>query len=160
MFPDPRSQISWGGSDRADDEERAQLREQRDNAVLFRERRRFLQDRAPDEVRHTGADRGMHHAATELPSLVNRPRCDCGCEQNALLDDSSTEPFDVLARMAADPIAKAERQAEARSASYEKARGRLDDPADVRDGHAALKFLSEHYGLPIGGVGHEPGWSS
>jgi hypothetical protein len=160
MFPDPRSQISWGGSDRADDEERARLREQRDNAVMFRERRRFLQDRAPDEVRHTGADRGMHHAATELPSLVNQPRCNCGCELAALLDDSSPEPFDVLARMAIDPIAQAERQAEVRQMSYEKARGRLDDPADVHEGHAALKFLSEHYGLPIGGVGHEPGWSA
>jgi hypothetical protein len=73
-----------------------------------RQRRVELWASAPDDARHSGTDKGMHH----WPQIINRPRCiGCGspyCEPDANAGDGE-DPLDIVGRQAIDPLTAYER---------------------------------------------------
>lgn len=82
-----------------------------------------LQASAPDDVRHFGADGGLHHRTPHPPVSAT---CNCGCQARPWsAGDDSADPIDVLARQAGnDPLTAYER-GRAR-ADYERRSAELD----------------------------------
>jgi hypothetical protein len=88
-----------------------------------RMKRLELQQSAPEDVRHFGADGGLHHR-TPHPDVS--AVCGCGCQARPWsAGDDSADPIDVLGRQAGnDPLSAYER-GRAR-ADYERRSAELD----------------------------------
>ena len=124
--------FEWGGPgeswrERLDDDYRrhADLRAAADATEIARGWRQDLR-----ESRHSGTDDGAHHW-----SRVTGLRCPCGCQQADALDDTSTDPLDILGRQAVDQYSAYEyQQAEYAAQEQEEARAWLESHRPVNRG--------------------------